>query len=54
MNGSATDSGLIASQHMSGEPVRTCEPALLAADSPVPEQGSDGAAEDRTIVLGED
>lgn len=54
MNGSTTESGLITSQQLRGEPVRTCEPAILAdAAAPVPEQDK-SSTQGLTIVRGED
>ncbi|GGX63601.1 hypothetical protein GCM10010515_34110 [Streptomyces fructofermentans] len=54
VNGSAAESGLITSQHMSGEPVRTCRPAMLAETLPAAGEEDECAAEGATIVLGED
>lgn len=52
MYGPTDESGLITSQHMTGEPVRTCEPAVLDASTAPDTQEPDG--EESAIVRGED
>ncbi|MER7660176.1 MULTISPECIES: hypothetical protein [unclassified Streptomyces] len=56
MNGSPAETGLITSRHSStGEPVRTCIPAVLVPeDRSGPQQGDGRDEEERTIVVGDD
>ncbi|MEU3244428.1 hypothetical protein [Streptomyces sp. NPDC006875] len=54
MSEASAEDGLISSRHMSGEPVRTCEPAILTDADPALREDNEGGTPNTAIILGED